>query len=506
MKRVWTAALLILLLSLCPAALAQQVVMEDAGVAMEFPDPWLVLSPATVRVYADLLADAGLDAAAMAERYKQDGVVCEAWSEDFTQSLRLCVTSDERSQRIHDIERATSSERSQLASLFENNRYEGQKSNVRYQSASWLTHLSMGRFLLLRYNVRENDEIVARGLQYFTIRNGVNYVIDWQVSGRSLTNADLTWFRQEILENFLFTVQIDPPPLPVTLEVALPTETGSADLTVSGTASANATLTLSGVCGEGEQTVLAQGEASSGGSFTLSFTLPQEGEYFLTLRAEKEGYAPASASGQLTYEARLLPVNFTQLPTGDVTTDTTALSGTTLSGASIQLLSEKGLVTRRVGSSGAFSFELTSDTEGVHEYTLVVTLDGYDQRRIPITFTRVITDAQRMQAIKDSAVRLSYATLQTRSDEHAGEVMRLSGQVAEVTQGDGVWFVRMNITQDTRGNWSSPVLITCADNPGIESGSNIVIYASVAEPFVEQDLEGQDVLVPGFTFILWEQQ
>src|SRR5699024_7006776 len=163
---------------------------------------------------------------------------------------------------------------SQLASLFENNRYEGQKSNVRYQSASWLTHSSMGRFLLLRYNVRENDEIVARGLQYFTIRNGVNYVIDWQVSGRSLTNADLTWFRQEILETFRFTVQIDPPPLPVTLEVALPTETGSADLTVSGTASANATLTLSGVCGEGEQTVLAQGEASSGGSFTLSFTLP----------------------------------------------------------------------------------------------------------------------------------------------------------------------------------------------------------------------------------------
>ena len=151
--------------------------------------------------------------------------------------------------------------------------------------------------------------------------------------------------------------------------------------------------------GLAEQTVLAQGEASSGGSFTLSFTLPQEGEYFLTLRAEKEGYAPASASGQLTYEARLLPVNFTQLPTGDVTTDTTALSGTTLSGASIQLLSEKGLVTRRVGSSGAFSFELTSDTEGVHEYTLVVTLDGYDQRRIPITVTRVITDAQRMQAI-----------------------------------------------------------------------------------------------------------
>ena len=50
------------------------------------------------------------------------------------------------------------------------------------------------------------------------------------------------------------------------------------------------------------------------------------------------------------------------------------------------------------------------------------------------------------------------------------------------------------------------MLITWADNPGIESGSNIVIYASVAEPFVEQDLEGQDVLVPGFTFILWEQQ
>ena len=49
------------------------------------------------------------------------------------------------------------------------------------------------------------------------------------------------------------------------------------------------------------------------------------------------------------------------------------------------------------------------------------------------------------------------------------------------------------------------MLISCAENPGIEAGSNIVIYASVAEPFIEQDAAGADVTVPGFTFILWEQ-
>lgn len=505
MKRALFIFLMLMLFMACPCALAQQVVMEDSGAAMEFPDPWLVLSPATVRVYASVLSDAGMDAEAMAARYAQDGVVCEAWSEDFTQCLRLTLTTDERSQRIHDIERATDGERSTIKNLFENNRYEGQKSNVRYQSASWVTHSTMGRFLLTRYNVKENDEITARGLQYFTIRNGVNYVIDWSVTGRRLTNADLTWFRQGILENFIFTVQIDPPPLPVTLEASLPSETGNAALRLEGRTSANAGLSLTYMDGESAEEVLSVGSANSDGTFTLNFELPQAGVYTITLTAEKEGYTPASISGQLTYEPKLLPVNFTELPEGEVTGDMTPLSGVTVAGATLQLLTDKGVTTKRAGSTGTFSFELTTKEAGEYSYTLAVDKTGYDQRRIPVHFTRVITDQQQMQKIKDSAQRISYANLQKKSGQYLGTVMRLSGQVAEVTEGQGSWFIRLNIVKSAKGTWGSPVLISCGENPGIETGSNIVIYASVAEPFIEQDAEGADVTVPGFTFILWEQ-
>lgn len=507
MKRTLFCIALLLALCLCPAALAQQIVMEDSGVAMEFPDPWLVLSPSTVRMYGAILQDAGMDADGMARRYAQDGVVCEAWSPDGTECLRLSVTADERSLRLHDIERATDSERKSLKELFANNRYEAQKSNVRYQSASWTTHPSMGRFLLTRYTVKENDEVTGRGLQYFTIRNGANYTIDWYLTGRRLTNADLSWFRQNVLEKFFFTVQIDPPPLPVTLNTSLPVETGNAVLTLEGTASPNAGLTLSCTDGESEEQVLSVGAANADGSFTLNFELEAAGIYALTLTAEKEGYMPTALSGQLTYEPRLLPVNFDRLPDGEVTSDTTQLSGTTIAGATLQLLSDKGVTKKRVGSSGTFSFELTTKDAGEHSYTLVVTLDGYDQRRIPIQFTRVITEAQRIQQIKDSAERISYANLQKHSDQHLGAVMRLSGQVSAVTEGTGgAWFIRMNISRNSAGEWGSPVLISCTENPGIERGSSIVVYAAVAQPYLEQSESGEDVNTPGFTFILWEQQ
>lgn len=505
MKRAIFLLMALSLVCFASGALAQQVVMEDSGAAMEFPDPWLVLSPSTVRIYKDVLGDAGMDAEAMAARYARDGVVCEGWSEDFQQSLRLIVTADERSLRIHDIERATDSERTALKNLFSNNRYEGQRSSVRYQSASWLTHSSMGRFLLLRYTVKENEVITERGLQYFTIRNGVNYIIDWSVKDRRLTNADLTWFRQSILENFIFTVQIDPPPLPVTLDVTLPTETGIGALTLEGTASANAGLALTYTDGESEEEVLSVGSANADGSFRLVFELPEAGIYTVTLTAEKEGFTPASVSGPLTYEPRLLPVNFTEWPEGQVTGDTTTLSGTTVAGANLQLLTETGVTTKRASSSGTFSFELTTKAEGEYAYTLAVNKDGYDQRRIPVSFTRVITEQQRMQQIKDSAQRISYANLQNKSSQYLGAVMRLSGQVVGISQGQGAWFIRMNIVKNAKGNWTSPVLISCSDNPGIEEGSNIVVYASVTEPFIEQSESGADVAVPGFTFILWEQ-
>lgn len=118
-----------------------------------------------------------------------------------------------------------------------------------------------------------------------------------------------------------------------------------------------------------------------------------------------------------------------------MTGDTTPLSGVTVAGATLQLLTDKGVTTKRAGSTGTFSFELTTKEAGEYSYTLAVDKTGYDQRRIPVHFTRVITDQQQMQKIKDSAQRISYANLQKKSGQYLGTVMRLSGQVAEVTEG-----------------------------------------------------------------------
>ena len=63
--RHWTAALLLALALLPGCAQAQRIDMEDAHVAFDYPESWLVVSPQLALVYAPLLEEAGIDADAL---------------------------------------------------------------------------------------------------------------------------------------------------------------------------------------------------------------------------------------------------------------------------------------------------------------------------------------------------------------------------------------------------------------------------------------------------------
>ena len=80
-----------------------------------------------------------------------------------------------------------------------------------------------------------------------------------------------------------------------------------------------------------------------------------------------------------------------------VTGDTTTIAGTTLAGVQLQLVTPFGVSKKRSGNDGAFSFELTTKDAGEYKYTLILDKSGYNQRRVPFTVTRIITDDQEQE-------------------------------------------------------------------------------------------------------------
>ena len=97
MKRSLAALLLGAALLMPCAGAAQRIEMEDAHLAFDYPDSWLVVSPQLAMVYERLLADGGIDAAALSGDMEAQGVLSRAYSPDFSQYLSVLTRSDELS-------------------------------------------------------------------------------------------------------------------------------------------------------------------------------------------------------------------------------------------------------------------------------------------------------------------------------------------------------------------------------------------------------------------------
>jgi len=486
---------------LSPIAFAvQQIELDSVYAMMRFPDPWLVLTPASLPVYAGILREAGMDPDTMEARFAEECIVAEGWSDTFDDSYRLMVNEDERSHTLFDISRATGPERKSIASSFTSART-GSPANLRYQEADWSKTDAMGWVLYLRYNVMEGDVITARGVQYFTIRNGKNYILDWLVGARRVTNRDLARFK-EILGGLSFTegLEIPLPSARLSMYGGFPKETGKAELRLEGFTEPEAALLLTRDTDSGRQT-LTVGSANRKGEFTLDVTLPEQGEFTLTLTAEKEGYAEASLTGLLTFQAGWLAVNIDELPGPVYDKPTYRLAGTAPIGANIQILAgDRPAIQRKVGADGRFAVELDTGQPGEYSITLVVSLKGFNDRRIDIAFSRVASEGEERSTLKAGVKRATYAQLLRAPENFVGEVMTFTGEVTEISLGPEVWFLRLNVSRTKGAMW--PMVLVCDADPGLAQGVRITFFARANSPYLEQDANGNEISVPALS-LLW---
>ena len=475
-------------------ATAEEMNLPSVQATLAFPDAWLVVTPASLSVYRAILSEAGMDMEDMEARFNSDGVVAEGWAEDYADSYRLMVREDERSQRIFDIGRATAAQRKAIAASF-TDKQAWRLTSLRYQEATWQNHPTMGRFLFLRYNVVEEDEIVERGVQYFTIRNGRNYILDWTIRGRRFTNKDLAYFKG-VLAGLAFTEQLPAPPLPLSLSVegGMPTETGSGQLTLRGKTESEAGLVLSEVI-NGQHETLSISVANREGSFVLNASLSGEGSHELVLTASKEGYQDAQITETLLFQPGLLPINFDALPDTRHEGNSFTLSGRAPAGTQLQLLTGQRAIERRVGSNGRFSIDMDTSQSGPYSWTLIADHKGYSQRRIAIEFVREYTQEQELETMRRNAGHVSYAQLTSRNEAYKGRVLAFVGTVLEITEGEGTWFLRLDVSA-RNSRVPEVVVFLCSAEPTVTQDQRVTCYGLSSSAYIEQTVGGADTVIP----------
>ena len=498
MKRILLLTLALCLLLACPA-LAQRIDMDDAHVSFDYPDTWLVVSPQLCTTYAQLLADAGIDAQALADAMRAQGIHSRAYSPDFSQWLSVITLSDDLSGEIYDIEAVTDAQRKTLRTRAENNAL-FETTGCRAQDVEWQREGGV-YWLYIHYTVTRGDQIVGRGLRYVTVRNGLYVILDWQIAAGRFGNRDLAAFRAR-LADLTVTESVPQPVRTVRLTASIPSETSTSALTITGTTEGGAMLTAEAPDARGEMQTLSVGTAKDSGAFSLLVELPEEGVYAITLTASADGMESASVTGQTAYSAKTLPVSLEGIPEdGIVTSDTVKITGTTLAGVKFQLITPYGMTKKRAGNDGTFSFELTTEEEGEYSYTLICDKDGYDQRRVAFTLTRVTTDAQAREKLKATAEKISYANLQKCRDADQGKLMVLYGPVTRVSAAGDVHYVRMMFNKDAQSTWFNPVVIVANEDMGVREGDMLTVAVTVAGVFEEQDDAGNSIAVPRFELV-----
>lgn len=497
MKRILSFLVFILLAAGASAAGAQTIVMDAGHAAFDYPDSWLVVSPQLCGVYAPLLADAGLDADELAKELADTGTLSRAYNADFTQYLAVLTAEDELSQEIYEIDAISDAQKSTLRRRAEGNSL-WETTGLRTQDVEWQKE-NGENWMYIHYTVTRGGQTVGRGLRYLTIHNGLYLELDWRIASGRFSGRDLNAFRAR-LADLTITESVAEPVRDVKLTAEIPAETSSSRVEITGTATAGAAVIAETPDGNGAMLTLDAETAASNGSFTLTLELEKEGNYDLTLTASKEGMNDASVSGAIAYSAKTLPVSGIA-ESQTVTSDKVTITGTTLAGVQLQLVTPFGVSKKRAGNDGTFSFELTTDTAGEYKYTLILDKSGYNQRRVPFAITREMTDEQEREKIRQTAVKLSYKELQQDKEANRGQVMRLYGPVSEVSSSGSVYYVRLQYNKDAKGKWYNDVVIVCGEDTGAKVGDMLTVVVTVDGVYDEQDAGGNDVAVPRFNLL-----
>jgi hypothetical protein len=492
--RKWIVGLLmtlaLTLLSL-PAS-AQSYVVDSLFASVDVPETYVVLTPDNVADYEDWLQAKGTTSEDAVNDMLSRGVLLQCWNEAGDACFELTATQDDQSKNIFDINEQSTSVRAQYRlSHYPNNDL---SSGFAFSSADW-KKTDAGRFLILRYDYRDNGQLDHRGLMRRTIRNGYEITLDMQVYSRSVTNKDNTNLNK-IWDTFSF-IEVQPLPAAASAKInitdAPPQETNEADFTFAGTASEGVQFTAVVMGLSYPDPMVTEAVVGANGKFKMSISLPKEGVFMVTVTATYQGEDVMEFAYPVTYQNTLLTVNLTTEIPEQITADELTVRGTATPKAELQvLLNEVVVYNKKVGSDGKFSFNLDTSVEGSYSLVIAFSKQGLTDRRLSYTFTRNWSDEDMLKSLQAQAIKPGYSTLVSKIDGYDGRIMGYKCYVVDVSQAGSDWIIKMALTKKATG-YSGIILVISSSDPEVTVDSQVMMYGrSVGMSVPDTSTDGTD--------------
>ena len=504
--------ILVLLLSLCAAALAADSTTEygldSVSGKLAISDKYTVLTPSNLTSRAGFLSARGLSPDALLADWETRGVVLQAWSEEQDACLEVRLLQDEDAAAYFDTDQQTAQARaSYRSSHLKSAAYSNQGYSIK--SAEWKKQTLGGRFLRLKYKRTVGGETYW-GYAAKAVRNGWTLVLDYQVYGRGLKAKDETALNK-IANTVSFQSTLSMPATVAGLveyTAVPPSETNTGAFTVEGICPPKAHLIGVVMRYSSPTPIRVEGDASAAGKFKLKVQLPQEGIWLMTLTVELNGATVAEeVFNTTTYQATLLPLNLDAEVPSRFETDEYVLTGTTSKAVSVQCIVSGGAKnfdkTVRTNGTGRFTFKIPTSAQSEYTITLILQKKNYETRRFTWTANRDLTEADLRNQLKEQAVKPAYATLKSKLDSYTGKVMGYKVYPTQIQQSGDEWLVYAALTRTTRGTLKDLIVITTSEEPDLTLETAVRMYGTCVGAYEVQS-EEDTVSYPCFDLLFWE--
>ena len=507
---VMTLAVLMIftLIPVAPAlAVSQTYVFSGPKMQLTFDTSLFdkVLTPETLEAEAEWLTGKGLALAEVKQRYEEDGVLLEAYDSPNSRVLVVSAIEDSDGRDYFDVNTQDVAMRKVYRQSHTNGTLYGLL-GYKYDSSVWRNYGSnLARFLKLKYSLTVGGDLICRGYQRRTIRNGYTITLDMQVTGRKQTDADETLL-DRMMSGLYFTEVMDTPAdtcrLTLTEEPA--SETTSEKMTIAGKTEAGATVTATLISLTDSKTATFSAVANKSGKFSISMKFPSQGTFSLTVLATTTDGRTAQRSTSVMYQRDYIPLNFKTTVPAVLPEDSLTVSGTTVSGVKTQISVTGPTTMQKSTTSKSFKFTVDTSKEGTYQILITATKKGMSPRTVTFTAARTLTDAERLERAKKKAESVKYSALKSGISRYAGHTIVMTGYVMETRQTGDEWVVKLAINR-SGSTYKDLIYVICKEDPKLEVLEHVRMYGTLSENTYVEVVEGSGTSeYPRFELLLFE--
>lgn len=515
MKKVFAlwAALLLLL----PFGAGAELQMETSSSYITFPEldgmscffrksaEWTIVHRDNLDDHMALALQRGETEEAIRSRFQQDTLLWEAYADVLEKDacIRMECFENTETRQVWHLRHLSSKERKALLEQVNDGLllYQYDTYSAKFEGSGGNQYITCGYTTV-------PPAAYESGMMYIRYINGRQYVMTYAVHGRMASRKKLRSNREnDRIGTFTpfhalkFGAELLPPMPELTLDGGFPLQVDVGDVSLSGSVTKGATLS---VTLDGQEVPC---KVNSKGGFTLTLPVASSGEHKAVLTVTHKKYTDRVEEYTFQASTELTPLHLTAYPELLAQAGEQTITGVSSPGADIVLrLDDHEAVSLTADTEGCFSHTFQVMDDKLHQLYVMAKAPDKDACVMEYAFaTEYETFRDGLKAFEKKLTDLKISELEQQPYEHLGERVKISVKVQDVLYTeDGLGILCTYNPPKGSKHAKTPLYLT---NYGygqdqITAGMTITIYGVVNGQRQVEDETRLDILVQYGTYLV----